>query len=230
LTLLIPIVTLNIAAAQTKGKYVKLFDGKTLNGWVSSRDTTKQATGWHIEDGMLSLTPPPGKQVGTAGDIITKDEYSAFDLTFEFKTMPGTNSGVKYFVVVGKDHTLGLEYQILDDDINPDAKLGRDGNRKEASLYDIIPAKKGPGVYRPVGEWNTGRIIVYPNNHVEHYLNGVKVLEYDRLSPEFAAMIALSKFKNDPGFGVGPQGHILLQDHGWGVSFRNIKIKVLSPL
>jgi hypothetical protein len=229
LALLIAIVTLNIAKAQTKGKYVKLFDGKTLNGWVSAKDTTQAATGWSIDHGVLSLRPPAGKEIITGGDIITKAEYSAFDLTFEFKTTPAANSGVKYFVTVDKAHgALGLEYQVLDDALNPDAKLGRDGDRTESSLYDLIPAKKDSTIYKPVGQWNTGRIIVYPNNHVEHYLNGVKVLEYERLSPEFKALIAISKYKNYPGFGTGPQGHILLQDHGCAVSFRNIKIKVLK--
>jgi hypothetical protein len=220
---------LSVAATAHKGGWVKLFNGKDLAGWLSTRDTTKPATGWNVATGELSLSPPAGKETLTGGDIITKDEYSAFDLTFEFKTTPGANSGVKYFVTVDKAHgALGLEYQVLDDDVNPDAKLGRDGDRTESSLYDLIPAKKAPGVYKSVGEWNTGRIVVYPNNHVEHYLNGSKVLEYERLSPEFKALIAISKYKNYDGFGIGPRGHILLQDHGCAVSFRNIKIKVLQ--
>ena len=117
---------------------------------------------------------------------------------------------------------------MLDDEHHPDAKLGRDGNRTLSSLYDLIARKNIPNAFTKIGEWNHGRIIVYPNNHVEHWLNGYKVVEYEKGSKEFLNLVAISKYKDWKGFGLWKEGHILLQDHGNEVSYRSIKIKLLQ--
>jgi Domain of Unknown Function (DUF1080) len=208
-----------------------LFDGATPKGWVGAYQKTFPEHGWKIDTGVLTVLEGKGEMSTNGGDVVTTGQYKAFDLSFEFRLTPGANSGMKYFVTLKEEHTgnagIGLEYQLLDDSLHPDAKLGRDGDRTLSSLYDLIPAKKQRRFLRPIGEWNTGRIIVYPDNHVEHYLNGVKVLEYERGSAEFRALVAISKYKIYPNFGEAPEGHILLQDHGNEVSFRSIKIREL---
>ena len=151
-------------------------------------------------------------------------------MSLDFLLTPGANSGIKYFVKPnlnrGEGSSIGLEYQILDDAHHPDAKLGNhEGSRTLASLYDLIQADPNKPV-NPIGEWNTARI-VSKNKHVEHYLNDVKVLEYDRGSDAFLQLVEESKYKDWPGFGTFEKGNILLQDHGDRVAFKNIKIKVL---
>ncbi len=208
-----------------------LFDGKTTNGWRSARGGTFPENGWKVGDGVMMVLDAQGKESNNGGDIVTNKEYAAFDLSFEFKLTPGANSGVKYFVTLKEDSkgsAIGLEYQVLDDTLHPDAKLGRDGNRTLASLYDLIKADKQKRFLRPIGQWNFGRIIAYPDKRVEHYLNGVKVLSYVRGSKEFRDLVAISKFVVWKNFGEADKGHILLQDHGNAVGFRSIKIKELK--
>ena len=213
-----------------------LWDGKTTTGWRSAKAEKFPAKGWKIKAGVLSVLASGGAESAAGGDIITRERFSQFELLVDFKITPGANSGVKYFCQPNLDpitgtgaksangSAIGLEYQILDDERHPDAKLGRDGNRTIGSLYDLIPAAtfKQPN---PIGEWNTARILVQ-GNHVEHWLNGLKVLEYERGNPAFREAVALSKYKNIPGFGEWADGHILLQDHGNAVSFRNVKLRV----
>lgn len=220
----------NVSAFEQQQGWKLLFDGKTSNGWRGAYKQGFPPTEWVIRDGTITVLQSEGKEGGNAGDIVTTDEYKAFDLTFEFKLTPGANSGVKYFVTLAENNTgsaIGLEYQVLDDKLHPDAKLGRAGDRTLASLYDLIPAVKDQRYFNPPGQWNRGRIVVYPNNHVEHWLNGIKVLEYERGSKEFEALVAVSKYHVWDHFGEAPQGHILLQDHGNEVSFRSVKIKEL---
>ena len=208
-----------------------LFNGKNSDGWVGAYKKSFPDNGWSVKDGLMTVLSSEGKESANGGDVVTTDEYHAFDLSFEFRMTPGANSGVKYFVTLTENNTgsaIGLEYQILDDSLHPDAKLGKDGDRTLSSLYDLIPAHRQARFTRKIGQWNSGRIIVYPNNHVEHYLNGVKVLEYDRGSAAYRDLVAISKYKIWKNFGEAEKGHILLQDHGNEVSFRSIKIKSLN--
>ncbi|HWD88321.1 MAG TPA: DUF1080 domain-containing protein [Mucilaginibacter sp.] len=226
-------VSNNLTAYEKASGWKLLFDGKTNTGWkgANSNEFPTKPGGWVVRDGTMTILGAKGGEAANVGDIVTRDQYSAFDLSFEFRMSTGANSGVKYFVTLQEDthgqSAIGLEYQILDDKVHPDAKLGRNGDRTLASLYDLIPANKPERFIRPIGAWNTGRIIVYPNNHVEHYLNGVKVLEYERGSKEFKNLVAISKYVIWKNFGEAKQGHILLQDHGFEVNFRSIKIRPL---
>ena len=221
----------SLTGYERKNGWKLLFDGKTSNGWTGAYKDHFPDSGWVIKDGSLIVLSSEGKESTNGGDIVSKEQFEAFDLSFEFKLTPGANSGVKYFVTLSENNqgsAIGLEYQLLDDTLHPDAKLGRDGNRTLASLYDLIKAQKQSRFIHQPGGWNTGRIIVYPNNHVEHYLNGIKVLEYERGSAAYRDLVAISKYKVWPNFGEAKQGHILLQDHGNEVSFRSIRIKRLN--
>lgn len=207
-----------------------LFDGQTLNGWRGAYMDSLPVRGWDVRDGMIFVRASGGGEAAFGGDIVTVNEYGSFDLRLEFTLTEGANSGIKYFVTEQQPRTpgsaKGLEYQLLDDLRHPDAKLGIGGNRTLASLYDLMPAKnKHP---RPIGEWNSARIVVR-GRHVEHWLNGARVLVYERGGEEFLRHKAESKFKDLAGFGEATEGHILLQDHGNEVCFRNIKILVLRP-
>lgn len=216
------------AAEKAQGWHL-LFDGKTSHGWRGDHSSTFPTTGWVVKDGTISVTERGGEEGGNAGDIITTREYANFELLVDFRITPGANSGIKYFVDPdlnkGPGSAIGFEYQILDDARHPDAKKGVNGDRTLASLYDMIPAASNKPV-KPMGEWNTARIVV-SGAHGEHWLNGVKVVEYERFTPQFRKLVAASKYHVWSGFGEKREGYLLLQDHGFPVSFRNIKIREL---
>lgn len=217
-----------LSSTEKRNGWILLFDGKTTAGWRGAYRDEFPTQGWKIEGGELIVVKSDGREARNGGDIITKEKYDNYELTLEAKLTPGANSGVKYFVTErlpkSPGSAIGLEFQILDDDLHPDAKMGKNGNRTIGSLYDLIPARSKNK--RPIGEWNQVRIIS-KDNKVEHWLNGSKVVEYERGSPAFRALVAESKYKNYEGFGEAPQGHLLLQDHGDEVHYRNIKLRKL---
>ena len=208
-----------------------LWDGKTTNGWRGAKLQTFPTKGWRIEDGVLKVEAANGAESGNGGDIVTDKTYHNFILKVDFKITEGANSGIKYFVDPdmnqGEGSAIGCEFQILDDLRHPDAKLGVKGNRKLASLYDLIPAPE----QKPfdITTWNTATVIVQ-GNHVEHWLNGVKVLEFERGGEKFREAFKKTKwnkpeFLADGPWGEAPEGRILLQDHSDKMSFRNIRIR-----
>ena len=209
-----------------------LFDGKTTEGWQSAKPVNMgkfPEGGWGItEDGLLYVFAGDGAESANGGDIITRDKFKNFVLKVDFKMTEGANSGIKYFVDpflnTGAGSAIGCEFQILDDDNHPDAKLGVNGNRTLASLYDLIPSKHEP--LKDKFGWNTAMIVV-DGNHVEHWLNGEKVVEYERNNQMWDAFVDYSKYRDWPDFGNYEEGYILLQDHGHQVFFKNIKIKEL---
>ncbi len=210
-----------------------LWDGKTSRGWRGAKTDHFPGLGWVIEDGVLTVKESGGGESEHGGDIITVDIYSEFELEVDFMLTEGANSGIKYFVDPelnkGRGSAIGLEYQLLDDSKHPDAKMGVAGNRTLASLYDMIPSTNlSEGTenkrFKGIGNWNRARIVVR-GNHVEHWLNNIKVVQYERGSQIYRALVAYSKYKVWPDFGEADAGHILLQDHGNRVHFRSIKIR-----
>jgi alpha-3'-ketoglucosidase len=192
-----------------------LFDGRTTAGWRNYGKPTI-SDGWTVQDGSLTRT-------GAGGDIITTDQFRNFELSIDWKIEPGGNSGVFYRASEDSDEIYwnAPEMQVLDDAKHPD---GKDRMTAAGAAYDLYPSPAGH--VKPGGEWNTARLIVN-GNHVEHWLNGAKLLEYELGSRDWDAKVAASKFKPHPHFGKNAQGHIGLQDHGNLVAFRNIKIRVL---
>jgi hypothetical protein len=195
--------------------WIPLFDRRTTAGWRSYRSKTIPA-GWQVIDGALT-------RVASAGDIVTNDKYGNFELALEWNVAEGGNSGIFYRVSEDSDYPwqTGLELQVLDDARHPD---GRSPLTAAGSLYGICPVPRG--VVRPAGEWNAARIVVN-GHHVEHWLNGVKVVDAELGSPDWAARVRRSKFATMPGYGKNDTGYIGLQDHGDRVAYRNIRIRTL---
>lgn len=208
-----------------------LWDGETTKGWRGAKLEAFPEQGWEINNSELIVLASGGGESEAGGDIVTLKNYSDFELMVDFKLTSGANSGIKYYVDTninkGAGSSIGLEYQILDDELHPDAKLGNhEGSRTLASLYDLIQADVEKPT-KPIGEWNRAHI-VSKNNQITHYLNGAKVLEYERITPEFKTLVSESKYVVWPNFGELKEGQILLQDHGDLVHFKNIKIKELT--
>jgi len=213
-----------LSAKEKAAGWQLLFDGKTMAGWRGFKLDKFPDKGWKVVDGVLVHDKESG-----AGDIVTKEEFENFDFKLEFRLTPRANSGIKYLVnenlVKNSKQGVAFEYQVLDDELHPDAKKGKDGNRKCGGLYDLFPPAADK-VVKPMGQWNEARILV-EGNKVEHWLNGKKILSYTRGSAELKKAIAESKFKDIPGYGENARGRILLQDHNDEIAFRNIKIRRL---
>ena len=229
----IPVVnymTNYLSEEEKKQGFTSLFNGNDFSGWRSVNQKSMNAARWVAKDGILTVNKSDGSETGN--DIVTTKNYAAFEFHFDFKLSEGANSGVKYFVNEdfdsGGKSGIGLEYQVLDDAKHPDAKMGVVGNRTLASLYDLIPSDQPTSRFiNKIGEWNKGKIVVLPDNTVQHYLNGFLVVEYKRKSKIFDALVARSKYAKFEGFGYADEGPILLQDHGDFVQYKNLKIKTL---
>lgn len=215
-----------------------LFDGVSTAGWRGAKLEGFPDKGWRIEDGLLIVEASDGGESTNGGDIITTKEFTDFEVQVDFKITEGANSGIKYYVdpdlLKGEGSAIGLEFQILDDERHPDAKMGVAGNRTIGSLYDLITAENldEPGRNKRVnapGTWGRARIVSV-GGKVEHWLNGFKVVEFERGTQMFRALVAYSKYRDWPNFGEWERGPILLQDHGDEVAFRSIKIRNLSGI
>lgn len=226
-----PIITKNhLTEHEENDGWKLLWDGETTNGWRGAKLDQFPEKGWVIENGELIVLSSGGYESRAGGDIVTENQYGDFEIKVDFKITEAANSGIKYYVKTdlnkGEGSSIGLEFQILDDERHPDAKLGNhEGSRTISSLYDLIQADTTKYV-KPIGEWNTAHIIS-KSNHVQHWLNGMKVLEYERKSEAYRKLVSESKYVTWPQFGEAEKGNILLQDHGDKVSFKNIKIKEL---
>jgi len=211
----------SLTARETKQGFRLLFDGTSLEHFKgATKDAIPQGC-WIVKNGQIISPPKEDRPENAGGSIVTKEQFANFDLRFQYKMDTdfegNVNSGLKYFAYPGTE--LGLEYQLYDHD----AKVST--LHAVADLYDLLPATERPA--KPRGKWNNVRI-VSRGKTVQHWLNNKKVLEFERGSEAFRAAVAKSKFKNRDKFGEAPQGYILLQDHGGGIAFRNVRIKVLD--
>ena len=213
-----------LGVGETQAGWRLLFDGKTTAGWRGFKKPGFPSQGWAVRDGALVKSATGTGDSHGGGDIVTAETFGDFDLRFDWRISPGGNSGVKYLVTEERSGPIAHEYQLIDDSKHPDAKIGE--QRQTAALYDALPAARK--TLRPVGEFNESRVLIR-GRHVEHWLNGRKVLEYELESEALMAAKAKSKFKDVAGWGTKLKGHILLQDHGDEIAFRNVKILPLPP-
>ena len=204
-----------LSDADKAAGWTMLFDGANTAAWRGYKASTLPA-GWTVVDGALTRTGP-------GGDIVTRSEYTNFELTLEWKISAGGNSGIMYRVTEDNEATYesGPEMQVLDDARHPD---GASRLTSAGSCYGLYPSPAG--VVKPAGEWNRVRIVVV-GSHVEHWLNGVKVVEYTLGNPAWLAKVAASKFSQWPPYGKAARGRIALQDHGDEVAYRDIRIREL---
>lgn len=210
-----------LTSAERDAGWRLLFDGHTADQWRGYQRQDMNGLRWTVSDGCLALPPADGSDTRGSRDIVSRDQFDDFELEWEWRVAEGANSGVKYFVQEVRPAAIGHEYQIIDDARHPDAKL-REGKRRTAAFYDVLAA---PSAHpRPAGEFNQSRILV-KGNHVEHWLNGEKVLAYELDTDALRTAIADSKFKDIEGFDRHQRGHLLLQDHGDAVCYRNIKVR-----
>ncbi len=224
-----------LTAAERAAGWRLLFDGKTFAGWRGLGYDSVPTAHWRIVEGAIEKIAS-GKvariadgQPAAGGDLMTMDTFRDFELAFQWKVVPGSNSGVKYNVseelsmAKAVNHAaLGFEYQVLDDALNSDNKVP---SHRAGALYDLIPPNATKHL-RPVGQWNDGRI-VFRGNHGEHWLNGAKIADFDLGTPRMDSLLAKSKYRVIPGFADKRAGHIVLQDHGDEAWYRNIRIRVL---
>lgn len=216
-----------LTAEERANGWELLFDGESTDGWRGYNDDAFPDVGWKVEDGELIVMESGGDEAGRGGDIVTTESYDDFILKLEWKLSEGGNSGIFYRALEQESQPIfwsAPEMQVLDNENHPDAEKGEDGNRKAGSLYDLIPAD--PQTFTGHGEWQEV-MIVAEGPHIEHWMNGEKVLEYELWTPEWYEMVRDSKFESHPEFGDLHEGLIGLQDHGNLAHFRNIKIKEL---
>ncbi len=230
-------VLAGLAFVSCSGGWQPLFDGKTLEGWIGVDGQELPASYWSVVDGVIVSHPQLAEKPAGIGDIeapaedtrdlMTQAVYGNFKLKAQFRLEEGSNGGIKYFINPGtfRSPSIGFEYQIIDDATFGKLHFKINNVQTTASLYDLLSANKTKADFRPY-EWNDAMIVV-DGGKVEHWLNGVKVLEIDRFSESFDRLVVNSKFCNDEGFGKLDGGHILLQDHGCTVYYRNIFIKEL---
>jgi 3-keto-disaccharide hydrolase len=216
------LLSLDSGVAVAKPTWQVLFDGKSTASWRGFRRQAFPEKCWVVESGSLKTVA--GCDKSDQIDIITRNKYKNFEFEVEWRVAPGANSGIIYLVSEDEDQTwkTGPEMQVLDDDKHPDGKIPK---TSAGSLFDLIaPSNK---TLRPVGEYNQARLVLR-NGHVEHWLNGKKVLEYDLASDNLATLIAQSKFKNFHQFARLSEGHIALQFHGDNVWYRNVRVREIA--